>query len=112
MIEEVETGEIIGITNIYAGFVHVAEKIIGYENWLGEYPTLSAVHLPEPFAELSAFRRYDPTSGGGIEVASRMTGKRKLFRARSPLLGHGTPSWMATIKDVVSRGGSVRGIGM
>ncbi len=44
-IERVETGEIIEIANIHAVFMHVAEKVVGYEKRLGEYPTLSAISL-------------------------------------------------------------------
>ena len=38
-VERVAKGEIVEITNIHAGFMHVAEKMVGYRKRLGEYPT-------------------------------------------------------------------------
>ena len=40
--EAVEIGEIIEMANIHAVFMHVAEKMVGWQKRLGEYPTLSA----------------------------------------------------------------------
>ena len=31
------------IANVHAVFTHIAEKMLGYEKRLGEYPTLSAI---------------------------------------------------------------------
>jgi len=42
-VEGVEEGEILEIASIDAGFVHLAEKMVGYGKRLGEYPTLSAI---------------------------------------------------------------------
>lgn len=42
-VEGVEGCEIVEIANIHAVFMHVAEKMVGYEKRLGEYPTLSAI---------------------------------------------------------------------
>jgi hypothetical protein len=41
-VERVEEGEIIQIANVDAVFAHIAEKMVGYQKRLGEYPTLSA----------------------------------------------------------------------
>jgi len=38
-IERVETGEIAEIANIHAGFMHVAENIVGSQKSQGEYPS-------------------------------------------------------------------------
>ena len=43
--EAVENTEIIEIASMHAGFAHIAEKMIGYKNGRGEYPTLSAMNL-------------------------------------------------------------------
>jgi hypothetical protein len=59
-VEGVETSDIIEISNIDAVFVHVAEKMVGYGKWLGEYPTLSATISHAWSGEIlySAFRRH------------------------------------------------------
>ena len=44
-IEKVERSEIIDSANIHADFVHITEKMVGYEKRLSEYPTLSAISL-------------------------------------------------------------------
>jgi len=41
-VEVVAECDIVEIANIHAVFMQVAEKMIGYEKRLGEYPTLSA----------------------------------------------------------------------
>jgi len=38
-IERVETGEIVEIASIHAGFMQVAENMVGCPKRLGEYPT-------------------------------------------------------------------------
>jgi hypothetical protein len=38
MVERVEEGEIIEITSIHAVLMHVAEKMVGWQKRLGEYP--------------------------------------------------------------------------
>ena len=44
-IERVETGETVEIANVDAGFVHVAENMVGWQKRLGEYPTLFSTPL-------------------------------------------------------------------
>jgi hypothetical protein len=41
--EAVETGENVEIANIHAVFWHIVENRAGWQRWLGEYPTLSAI---------------------------------------------------------------------
>jgi len=49
-VERVETGEIVEIANIHAGFMHVAENMVGWQKRLGEYPTLSAISTTPLFS--------------------------------------------------------------
>ena len=44
-VERVETGEIVEIASIHAGFMQVAENMVRCSKRLGEYPTLSAISL-------------------------------------------------------------------
>src|SRR6266478_4345459 len=44
-VEGVETGETVEIATVHAGFMHVAENMVGWQKRLGEYPTLSATFL-------------------------------------------------------------------
>ena len=42
-VEGIEKRDTVEIASIYAGVVHLQEKMVGYEKRLGEYPTLSAI---------------------------------------------------------------------
>jgi uncharacterized protein (TIGR02611 family) len=44
-VERVAECETVEIANVNAGFVHVAEKMVGWQKRLGEYPTLSATSI-------------------------------------------------------------------
>ena len=44
-IERVETGETVEIASIDAVCMQVAEKMVGWQMRLGEYPTLSAISV-------------------------------------------------------------------
>src|SRR5277367_5979624 len=52
--EAVETGENVEIANIHAVFWHIVENRAGWQRWLGEYPTLSAI-----FRYFLLFASYD-----------------------------------------------------
>ncbi len=40
IVERVETGETLEIANIHAVVMHVAEKMVGWQKRLGEYPKI------------------------------------------------------------------------
>lgn len=44
--ETVETGENVEIANLHAIFAYIIENRAGWQKWLGEYPTLSAIFSP------------------------------------------------------------------
>jgi hypothetical protein len=46
-VEAIEIGEFVEITSIHATFMQGTEKMAGWQKWLGEYPTLSAI-VPAP----------------------------------------------------------------